>query len=53
MIAQQLRSNEVFEASLVAFRERFRVWRVSDEWLTGALKGGGGFVVHFGVLRED
>lgn len=52
VIAQQLRSHEVFEAWLTAFRRQFRVWRVTDELLSERLKGGNGFVVHVGVLRD-
>ena len=51
VIAQQLRSHEVFEAWLGAFRKQFRVWRVKDDLLLEGLRGGSGFVVHVGVLR--
>ena len=51
IIAQQLRSDQVFEGWLTAFKESFRVWRVPDEVAGGGLKGGEGFVVHVGVLR--
>ncbi|KFX98078.1 hypothetical protein V490_02472 [Pseudogymnoascus sp. VKM F-3557] len=51
IIAQQQRSDEVFEAWLTAFKEPFRVWRVPDELAGGGLKGGEGFMVHVGVLR--
>ena len=51
IIAQQLRSPEVFGAWLRRFMERFRVWRVPDEVLSEGLREGSGFVVHFGVLR--
>ncbi|KAF2433614.1 hypothetical protein EJ08DRAFT_647288 [Tothia fuscella] len=53
IIAQQLRSAEVFEEWLSAFHYYFRVWRIPDELLSGGLKEGNGFVLHFGVLRED
>lgn len=52
IVAQQLRSPDVFEAWLTAFYKLFRVWRVPDELLTEALREGSGFVVHVGVLRE-
>jgi len=52
IIAQQLRSPEVFEAWLSAFHRSFRVWRVPDKVLIPALRGGEGFVVHVGVLRD-
>lgn len=51
IIAQQLRSDQVFEGWLTAFKESFRVWRVQDEVAGEGLRGGGGFVVHVGVLR--
>jgi hypothetical protein len=51
IIAQQLRSDTVFEAWLSAFHEVFRVWRVPDEVLNEGLRGGSGFVVHVAVLR--
>jgi len=51
LVAQQLRSDEVFEAWLKAFHEHFRVWRVPDEQLSDGLKSNSGFVVHVGILR--
>ena len=51
VIAQQLRSADVFEDWLKAFHEAFRVWRVTDEELIDGLKSGSGFVVHVGILR--
>ncbi|KUJ10357.1 uncharacterized protein LY89DRAFT_723598 [Mollisia scopiformis] len=51
LVAQQLRSSEVFEGWLKAFHERFRVWRIPDEELIDGLKTDSGFVVHIGVLR--
>ncbi|KAL5348388.1 Ribosomal protein lysine methyltransferase [Pseudogymnoascus australis] len=50
IIAQQLRSDQVFEGWLTAFKESFRVWRVPDEVAGEGLRGEG-FVVHVGVLR--
>ncbi|KAJ9635968.1 Ribosomal protein lysine methyltransferase [Coniosporium tulheliwenetii] len=41
VVAQQVRSAEVFEAWLEAFVGRFRVWRVPDELLTEGLRGEG------------
>ena len=52
IVAQQLRSDLVFEAWLEAFCKHFRVWRVGDELLTEGLKEGSGFVVHKGILIE-
>lgn len=51
IVAQQLRSAEVFEAWLKAFSRSFRVWRVPDEFLPAGLKSDSGFVVHVGILK--
>lgn len=51
VVAQQLRSNEVFEGWLKAFHQAFRVWRLPDEELIEGLKSDTGFVVHLGILR--
>ncbi|KAM0280917.1 hypothetical protein ACHAQH_003806 [Verticillium albo-atrum] len=53
IVAQQLRSPEVFEAWLKAFHRRFRAWRVPDEVVGKGLAVGSGFVVHVGILRDD
>lgn len=52
VIAQQLRSNAVFEAWLSAFYKVFRVWRVPDNLLIEGLREGSSFVIHIGILRE-
>lgn len=52
IIAQQLRSDSVFEAWLSVFHRAFRVWRMPDEILSDGLKENSGFVIHVGVLRE-
>lgn len=52
IIAQQLRSDSVFEAWLSAFHKVFRVWRLPDDLLIEGLRQGSGFVVHIGVLRD-
>ena len=52
VIAQQLRSNAVFETWLSAFYKVFRVWRVPDNLLIEGLREGSGFVIHVGILRE-
>lgn len=52
IIAQQLRSHIVFEAWLFAFHQKFRVWRVPDEKLHEGMRGGSGFVIHIGLLRD-
>jgi hypothetical protein len=51
LIAQQLRSPEVFETWLKSFHRHFQVWRVPDELITPALRENSGFVVHVGILR--
>lgn len=51
IIAQQLRSPDVFEAWLKSFHRLFDVWRVPDGMLDEGLREGSGFVVHVGVVR--
>ena len=51
IIAQQLRSDMVFEAWLKAFHKLFKVWRMPDDLLIDGLKEGSGFAVHVGILR--
>lgn len=51
LVAQQLRSPDVFEAWLRNFQQAFHVWRLPDELLTAPLQENSGFVVHIGVLR--
>lgn len=51
LVAQQLRSAEVFEEWLKEFHKTFRVWRIPDEELIDGLKTDSGFVVHIGILR--
>ncbi|KAH8728958.1 hypothetical protein GQ44DRAFT_701354 [Phaeosphaeriaceae sp. PMI808] len=52
LIAQQLRSPNVFEAWLKSFCEKFQVWQVPDRALGEGLKEGSGFVVHIGIVRS-
>lgn len=52
IVAQQLRSDMVFEAWLIAFHKLFNVWRIPDDLLSDELKEGSGFVVHVGILRK-
>ena len=51
LVAQQLRSPEVFEAWLLEFHKMFMVWRIPDELLND-LKDNPGFVIHIGILRD-
>jgi hypothetical protein len=51
IIAQQLRSDQVFDSWLIAFHKAFHVWRFPDSELTAGLRSNTGFVVHCGILR--
>jgi hypothetical protein len=51
LIAQQLRSSDVFETWLKSFHEKFWVWQVPDKMLGEGLREGSGFVVYLGVVR--
>ncbi|PGH18704.1 hypothetical protein AJ80_04357 [Polytolypa hystricis UAMH7299] len=53
VIAQQLRSSDVFEMWLREALREFRVWRVKDECVGKALGAGSGYVVHLLVLKGD
>ncbi|TID20501.1 hypothetical protein E6O75_ATG05265 [Venturia nashicola] len=53
VVAQMLRSPEVFEAWLIAFHKHFHVWQVPDEFLDDGLKEGTGFILHIGILRQS
>ncbi|TDZ31771.1 Diaminohydroxyphosphoribosylamino-pyrimidine deaminase [Colletotrichum spinosum] len=52
IVAQQLRSPDIFEEWAKAFHRLFCVWRVPDELLPEGLRIESGFVVHVGILRE-
>ena len=52
IIAQQLRSPDVFQAWLTVFHASFRTWSIPNELLTDQIKSGSGFVVHVGILRD-
>ncbi|KAF2260758.1 hypothetical protein CC78DRAFT_536238 [Lojkania enalia] len=51
LIAQQLRSPEIFEAWLASFHRLFHVFRVPDGLLTEPLRKDTGFIVHVGIVR--
>ena len=53
IMAQQLRSADVFQAWLNCFHSYFRVWRVPDSFLMESLKEGSGFTVHIGISRDQ
>jgi lysine methyltransferase len=52
VVAQQLRSPDVFESWLKMFFENFHTWRLPDEVASSSLGENSGFVVHIGVLRN-
>lgn len=52
LIAQQQRSDEVFQRWLEETLKHFCVWRVSDETLPQGLRVGKGYVVHLAVLKD-
>lgn len=52
VIAQQLRSSDIFEQWLKEFQTHFGVWRLEDKHLTEDLNEHSGFVVHVGVLYK-
>ncbi|KAI9897010.1 hypothetical protein N3K66_008032 [Trichothecium roseum] len=52
LVAQQLRSHDVFAEWLAEFHRSFRVWRVPDGMMSPGLRAGAGFVAHLGVLRR-
>ncbi|KHJ34479.1 putative s-adenosyl-l-methionine-dependent methyltransferase [Erysiphe necator] len=52
IIAQQLRSSDVFESWLKSFGQNFIVWRIPDSELIEELRIGSGFVVHLGILKQ-
>ncbi|KAF2237051.1 hypothetical protein EV356DRAFT_42403 [Viridothelium virens] len=52
VIAQQLRSEDVFETFMKSFIRTFHVWRVPERLLSEELRKPS-FVVHIGILRTD
>lgn len=51
VVAQQLRSPDVFEAWIKSFHRRFHTWQVPDKYLNEDLRENSGFVVHIGIVR--
>ncbi|KAK3944880.1 ribosomal lysine N-methyltransferase 5 [Diplogelasinospora grovesii] len=51
LIAQHLRTSDVFETWMDCFLRSFHVWRIPDTLVLPGLRSGSGFVVHLGVLR--
>lgn len=52
LVAQQIRSPDVFGLWLAAFHDKFRAWRVPRDLIGDALSDDSGFVVHIGILRS-
>ena len=52
IVAQQLRSPDVFEAWAKVFHKSFGFWRLPDELLHQGLRTDSGYVIHLGVLRQ-
>lgn len=51
IIAQQLRSADVFDTWLKAMNMSFRIWRIPQALLSPELTEASGFVVHVAVIR--
>lgn len=53
VVAQQLRSDDVFQAWLTEFHKEFRTWRLDEEATPEGLRPDDGFVVHVGVVKGE
>jgi len=53
IIAQELRSPEVFETWLVRFHKSFHTYRIPDSLLTPEINSASGYCVHVGILRDS
>ncbi|KAF2999750.1 hypothetical protein E8E13_004864 [Curvularia kusanoi] len=51
VVAQQLRSPDVFETWIRSFHSLFHTWQVPDRFLSEELRENSGFVVHIGIVR--
>ncbi|KAF1926455.1 uncharacterized protein M421DRAFT_422786 [Didymella exigua CBS 183.55] len=51
IVAQQLRSPDVFETWIKSFHRLFHMWQVPDRYLDEDLRENSGFVVHIGIVR--
>ncbi|KAH6612137.1 hypothetical protein C7974DRAFT_407103 [Boeremia exigua] len=51
IVAQQLRSPDVFELWIKSFDRLFHTWQLPDRYLTADLRENSGFVVHVGIVR--
>ncbi|PWW74012.1 hypothetical protein C7212DRAFT_359207 [Tuber magnatum] len=52
IIAQELRSPEVFETWLERFHRSFHTYRIPDSLLTPEINSSSGYSVHVGILRD-
>jgi len=52
VVAQQIRSPQVFEEWIIQFHALFDVWRLTEDAIAPSLGEDSGFVVHVGVLRQ-
>jgi len=52
LVAQQLRSDSIFESFMQALMEKFHVWRMPDDHLSTELRTGSGYAVHVAMLRH-
>ena len=52
LVAQQLRSETIFEQFLSALLEQFKVCRLQDQALPPSLQGGSGYVMHLALSKE-
>ena len=53
LVAQQLRSDEVYLEWIRAMTTGFHIWRIPDESLSEELRGGSGYVVHLAFRKDD
>ncbi|RDA95214.1 hypothetical protein CP533_1837 [Ophiocordyceps camponoti-saundersi (nom. inval.)] len=53
IVAQQLRSHDVFRNWIYLFLEEFHVWRVPAEMLPLELRPESGFVIHVALLKDS
>jgi hypothetical protein len=53
IVAQQLRSPDVFDAWLKAFHAHFHTWRLPERLASPDIGEDSGFVIHIGILRNS
>jgi hypothetical protein len=53
LVAQQLRSDEVFLEWLRVMATGFHVWRAPDECLSEELRSGSGYIMHIALKKEE